>query len=106
MKPNAPLTALVIAALNLPAVAAVPVFFFSPTTPYLSLANIPLDFYDGGSPTLLETLEDGSLDGSLTGSGGRSVIINTFSGGRDSVDADDGGIDGTCGPQTAGGCAS
>jgi len=83
--------------------AAEPVFF-GPTA-YLSAADIPTGFYLGGSPQLLDTLEDGSLDASLLGSGG-SVISASFGGIRDSVDGDDGVIDGTCGPQTAGRCAS
>ncbi|RQO60377.1 hypothetical protein DBR47_08395 [Paucibacter sp. KBW04] len=102
-------TALVTAALmasavpGLAAASAAPIFF-GPSA-YLSPADIPAGFYHGGSPTLLETFEDGSLDASLQGSGG-SIISVSFAGIRDSVDSDDGTIDGTCGPQTAGRCAS
>ncbi|MFY8086023.1 MAG: PEP-CTERM sorting domain-containing protein [Rubrivivax sp.] len=83
--------------------AAEPVFF-GPSA-YLSPADIPAGFYQGGSPTHLETFEDGSLDASLQGIGG-SIISVSFGGIRDSVDSDDGQVDGTCGPQTAGRCAS
>jgi len=83
--------------------AADPIFF-GPTA-YLSATDIPAGFYQGGSPLLLDNLEDGSLDASLAGTGG-SVISASFGGIRDSVDSDDGVIDGTCGPQTAGRCAS
>jgi len=105
MKLNFSLSAILIATIGMPAMAAGPVFFFSATTPYLSTADIPLGFYDGGGPVLLDNLEDGSLHPSLTGSDG-SVISNTLGGVRDSVDDDDGLIDGTCGPQTPGRCAS
>lgn len=65
--------------------------FFGPT-PYLSSADIPAGFYAGGSPLFLDDLEDGTLDGGITVSAG-SVLS---SGGlRDSVDADDGLIDGS-----------
>lgn len=86
------------------ALAATPVFF-TPTTAYLSSADIPVGFYAGGLPTLLDTLEDGALDISLAGTGG-AVLDVGFSGARDSVDADDGVIDGNCGPQTPGRCVS
>jgi hypothetical protein len=64
--------------------------FFGPT-PYLSLANIPSGFYAGGVPVFLENFEDFSLDGGITASSGgpaRGVFA-------DSVDADDGRIDGS-----------
>lgn len=67
--------------------------FFGPT-PYLSTANIPAGFYSGGSPTFLDNLEDGTLDGGITASGGTSLpgfIVPDV----DSVDADDGSIDGS-----------
>lgn len=89
---------------TLAATAATPVFV-NPTTAYLSSADIPTGFYAGGAPTLLDTLEDGSLDASLSGSGG-SVLSVAFAGIRDSVDADDGAIDGNCGPQSPGRCVS
>jgi len=97
------LFALSITAFGLPVVAAVAVFFGP--TPCLSAADIPLCFYAGAGVTLLDTLEDGSLDASLTGSGG-SVLDVSFARLRDSVDADGGLIDGTCGPQTPGRCVS
>lgn len=109
MKKQNQATRLIIAALagsTLPALAATgatPVFF-GPSA-YRSPADIPSGFYLGGSPALLDTLEDGSLDASLQGSGG-AVISASFGGIRDSVDSDDGVIDGSCGPQTAGRCAS
>ena len=64
--------------------------FWGPT-PYLSSNDIPAGFYLGGSPTLLDNLEDGSLDASISASNG-SVYGPT--GIADSVDADDGSIDG------------
>lgn len=79
--------------------------FFGPTA-YLSAADIPAGFYASGGSTLLDTLEDGSLDASLLGSGGGSVLSAGFGGARDSVDADDGVVDGSCGPQTSGRCVS
>lgn len=73
--------------------AAEPVFF-GPSA-YLSAADIPVGFYAGGSPSLLDSLEDGSLHASLAGSDG-SVLTGRGPGGVDSVDTDDGVIDGTC----------
>lgn len=43
--------------------------FFGPSH-YLSTADIPAGFYGSGSPTFLDNLEDGTLDGNLTGSEG------------------------------------
>lgn len=60
-------------------------------TPYLSDADIPLDFYLGGSPLALEDFEDGTLDFGITASIGNVV---TPSNATDSVDGDDGVIDG------------
>lgn len=97
-------TAVALAAIAGTANAATPVFI-NPTTPYLSTADIPVGFYVGGAPTLLDTLEDRSLDARLSGSGGALLDVG-FAGARDSVDADDGLIDGNCGPQTAGRCVS
>ncbi len=71
---------------------AVPVFF-GPTS-YLSSADIPAGFYSGGSPTFLEDFEDGTLDGGMIASTG-SVIPPGWVGLIDSVDADDGSIDGS-----------
>ena len=66
--------------------------FFGPT-PYLSAADIPAGFYAGGTPTFLEDFEDGTLDGGITASAG-AVIPPGFLGAIDSVDGDDGAIDG------------
>lgn len=96
--------ALICAGASGASLAATPVFFGP--SPYLSPADVPLGFYGSGSPTLLETLEDGSLHASLQGSKGGSVITSSFGVLRDSVDSDDGAINGTCGPQTTGRCAS
>ncbi len=98
------MAALVTAALGvgpLPASAAA-TFFFN-NTPYLSAADIPAGFYLGGSPTLLDDLEDGSLDASLSPSAGGIVGPGAFDGLRDSVDGDDGNIDGTTSPQSTAG---
>lgn len=89
---------------SLAATAAAP-HFVNPTTAYLSSADIPVGFYGVGGPVLLETLEDGVLDPSLTTTHG-ALLNSGFAGARDSVDADDDVIDGTCGPQTSGRCAS
>ncbi|MEK8053196.1 PEP-CTERM sorting domain-containing protein [Ideonella sp. DXS22W] len=110
MRPNstgfrspALLTAALAMAAATSAQAAAPVFF-GPTA-YLSAADVPAGFYAGGVATLLETLEDRSLDASLAASRGLLLDVG-FAGARDAVDADDGVIDGTCGPQTAGRCVS
>ena len=66
--------------------------FFGPTA-YLSSAAIPAGLYSAG-PLFLETFEDGTLDGGITASAG-SVIPPGFPGLIDSVDADDGSIDGS-----------
>ena len=67
--------------------------FWGPT-PYLSSNDIPVGFYQGGHPILLEDLEDNSLDSTLSANTGS--IINAAAWGTlvDSVDADDGQIDG------------
>jgi hypothetical protein len=101
MKCSAVATLLFAAAI--PALAG-PVLFFGPT-PYLSAADIPFGFYAGNSPALLETLEDGRLDDSLLGTGGEGVR-STGSALSDSVDADDGLIDGTCAGRLGRPCAS
>ena len=69
------------------------VTFFGPSA-YLSAADIPAGLYAGGSPLFLENFEDSSLDGGITASVG-SVIPPGFPGFIDSVDADDGSIDGS-----------
>ena len=93
--------ALAAAAFTSPAARAADAVFFNPPTAYLSSADIPAGFYAGGLPTLLETLEDGSLDATLSANRGGLIGPGAFNGARDSVDGDDGLIDGTCGPQTA-----
>lgn len=65
--------------------------FFFEDTPYLSSADIPAGLYAGGSPTVLEDFEDGTLDFGITVSGGRAIPPGRV----DSVDADDGLIDGS-----------
>jgi hypothetical protein len=87
------------------ATPAGPSVFFGPT-PYLSSSDIPIGFYSAAGATVLDNLEDGSLHSSLIGSGGGSVLAAGFAGIRDSVDSDDGVLNGTCGPQTAGRCVS
>jgi hypothetical protein len=67
-----------------------PVFFFE-DTPYLSSADIPPGFYHEGNPTFLEDFEDLSLDGGITASHGTFQVSPWI----DSVDADDGTIDGS-----------
>ena len=67
--------------------------FFGPIH-YVSAADIPPGFYAGGSPIALEDFEDGSLDFGITGSPG-GVIPPGWEGAIDSVDADDGVIDGS-----------
>lgn len=65
--------------------------FFGPTA-YLSSGDVPAGFYAGGSPTFLEDFEDGSLDGGITASAGSIIGPGGLT---DSVDADDGVIDGS-----------
>lgn len=65
--------------------------FFIQDVPYLSQADIPPDFYAVGSPDFLEDFEDGTLDGGITVSSGGLQIPPWI----DSVDADDGVIDGS-----------
>jgi hypothetical protein len=65
--------------------------FFGPT-PYLSSADAPSGLYAAGAPTGIETFEDGSLDFGITEPDG---VVLTPSGTTDSVDADDGLIDGS-----------
>lgn len=61
-------------------------------TPYLSEADIPADFYLGGNPSFLENFEDGTLGGGITASIGAPLTVGGL---RDSVDGDDGAIDGS-----------
>lgn len=67
--------------------------WFGPT-PYLSSADIPANFYQGGSPIGLEDFEDGSLDFGITVTGGNPMLIVSPGEFTDSVDGDDGAIDG------------
>jgi len=69
--------------------------FFGPT-PYLSTADIPVGFYGGGSPTALEDFEDGTLDFGIiaTSPSGAGISVGGPGPFNDSVDADDGVIDG------------
>jgi hypothetical protein len=88
-------TAAAVLALTLaaaPATADEASFVFT-DTPYLSEADIPVGFYAGGQPTLLENFEDGALDASLRSTSGLSIIAP--GGITDSVDGDDGSIDGS-----------
>lgn len=71
--------------------AATPVFYGP--TPYLSTADIPDGFYESGSPSVLEDFEDSSLDHGITASNG--FIFEPSNPETDSVDADDGVIDGS-----------
>ena len=64
--------------------------FWGPT-PYLSSNDIPVGFYQGNNPQLLDNLEDGSLDASISASDG---AVYGPTGIADSVDADDGSING------------
>ena len=85
-----PVFALVVVLALGSAAGAAPIFF-GPTA-YVSTADIPAGLYAGGSPTALENFEDGSLDFGITAS-----IGAPFGPGRstDSVDEDDGSIDGS-----------
>ncbi len=60
--------------------------------PYLSTSDIPANFYAGGSPTGLEDFEDGKLDFGITASAGAVTGPGSLT---DSVDGDDGNIDGS-----------
>ncbi|MEE8155816.1 MAG: hypothetical protein V3T53_12765 [Phycisphaerales bacterium] len=74
------------------AVAGVDVEFLFPNTPYLSAADSPFDLFGKGSDFLLEDFEDGLLNSlGLLGFGGEVRFPSSFT---DSVDADDGRIDG------------
>jgi len=66
---------------------------FGPT-PYFSSADIPAGFYEGGAPLVLEDLEDNSLHPSLAASQGMIIGFSQYGPLVDSVDADDGPIDG------------
>ena len=83
------------AALGAAATGAHAAAVFWEPTPYLSSADIPMGFYAGNLPGFLDTLEDGTLDGQLSTSSGAVIGPGQFDGARDSVDADDGSIDGS-----------
>jgi len=63
------------------------------TAPYLSEADIPSGFYTGGSPLALENFVDGTLDFGISASVGN--VTSSSDAGADSVDGDDGSIDGS-----------
>jgi hypothetical protein len=69
--------------------------------PYLSTADIPSGFYQGGLPTALDDFEDCSLDFGMTASVGGPIAAVAGGGCTsvgpivDSVDIDDGVIDGS-----------
>jgi hypothetical protein len=77
--------------LTLPSAQTVADTFYGPL-PYLSAADIPAGFYAGGTPSGLENFEDGNLGFGILASGG-----NVFGPGglTDSVDGDDGTLDGS-----------
>jgi hypothetical protein len=60
-------------------------------TPYRSVADVPAGFYAGGAPVFLDNFEDLALNGGIVASSGVPAR-GTFA---DSVDADDGVIDGS-----------
>ena len=76
-------------------VAPVPVFaaplFYGPVA-YLSSADVPAGFYAGGSATGLEDFEDSTLDFGISASFGSAIGPSSIT---DSVDGDDGSIDGS-----------
>lgn len=84
------ITGCLLASANMAHAMSSTAIFWGPTL-YLSSSDIPTGFYLGGNPLLLDNLEDGSLDASISASNG-SVYGPT--GIADSVDADDGDIDG------------
>lgn len=74
---------------------AAPASFFFNNTSYLSLADIPAGFYAGGAPAVFSDLENDLLDSSLSASAGSIIGPGQFNGSRDSVDVDDGALDGS-----------
>ncbi len=83
---------LVVMTLAPTAVAGVGGEFLFPDTPYLSADDSPFDLFGKDSDFLLEDFEDGRLDSlGLLGFGGEVRFPSSFT---DSVDADDGLIDG------------
>ncbi|MEO0485247.1 MAG: hypothetical protein AAF092_04985 [Pseudomonadota bacterium] len=68
--------------------------FFGGTPGYFSQADIPFGLYATG-PTFLEDFEDASLDGGITASTTQgNLFVTGGSNNTDSVDGDDGSIDG------------
>ncbi|MCC6708898.1 MAG: VPLPA-CTERM sorting domain-containing protein [Gammaproteobacteria bacterium] len=74
---------------------AAPATFFFNNTPYLSAGDIPAGFYAGGAPAVLSDLENDLLDPTLSASAGSIIGPGQFDGLRDSVDVDDGALDGS-----------
>jgi hypothetical protein len=60
--------------------------------PYLSFADVPADFYADPANVTVENFEDGTLDFGITANGGGLAAPGAMT---DSVDADDGVIDGS-----------
>lgn len=85
---------LVVLSLSFATTAKGATIFFGPT-PYLSASDIPLGFYAGGTPTSLEDFEDQILCCGITASGGGISSIVSNPSAVDSVDIDDGLIDGS-----------
>src|SRR5262245_30819985 len=71
------------------------IFFFDASTSYLSTANIPAGFYDAAGPIKLEDFEDGIVDPAFVPDAGQRTKTSGFPSIIDSVDADDGTIDGS-----------
>ena len=74
---------------------AAPATFFFNNTSYLSAGDIPAGFYASGAPAVLSDLENDLLDPTLSGSAGSIIGPGVFDGLRDSVDVDDGALDGS-----------
>ncbi len=83
---------LVVMSLGGTAAASSDAEFLFPGTPYLSRADSPFDLFGKGSDFRVEDFEDGLLNSlGLLGFGGEVRFPSAFT---DSVDADDGSIDG------------
>jgi hypothetical protein len=88
-----PIVGLVIALATACAAAPVSAAIVFGPSPYLSATDLPAGFF-AGAPSLLEDLEDNSLHPSLSASAGSIIGAAQFGSLVDSVDADDGVIDG------------
>jgi hypothetical protein len=88
------MAALALGAGTLPQAASAATFFFT-GTPYRSAADIPSGFYATGTPSLLENFESGTLHSSLQASRGSVIGFANFGSQVDSVDGDDGLVNGT-----------